>query len=272
MRWVDLEEVEELLPPEWFDKMRHAEQVLESAEDQDARREAFKSTASVWQELKPVLESVMNKKCWYCESKNFRSDNAIDHFRPKSKYWWLAFRYENLRFSCTFCNSRRIDEAGGTDGGKGAEFPIMGVLARGQADSLDAEEAVLLDPCTRQDPNLLWFDDTGRPVPNPEFEHQTGVTERVEASVHLYHLDFRPLIAARRRAYLDVLKACKAGDASLVDYKETGNTDPYLEWWERVAEVTRLISPKSPHSAAARCATLGLRASSPTAEQALVAR
>jgi uncharacterized protein (TIGR02646 family) len=272
MRWVDIKEVEELLTPEWIDKVRNAERMLEAAQDEDARRIVFKSAASVWQELKPVLESIMNKKCWYCETKNFRSDNAVDHFRPKSRYWWLAFRFENLRFSCTFCNSRRIDELGGTDGGKGAEFPIVGVLAKGKADSLDAEEAVLLDPCTQQDPNLLWFDDTGRPVPNPEFEHRPGVSDRVKASIHLYHLDFRPLIAARRRAYLDVLNACASGDAALRVHKETGNQAAYQDWWERVAEVNRLISPKSPHSAAAKCAALGLRVSSPTAEQALAVR
>jgi uncharacterized protein (TIGR02646 family) len=269
MRWVDLKDVEDLLPQEWFDDVRAAEQTLEAAKGADELRDALKKAASVWQSLKPVLESVMSKKCWYCETRNLRSDNAVDHFRPKSRYWWLAFRYENLRFSCTFCNSRRIDKTGGTEGGKAAEFPIVGVVATGKADSLDAERSVLLDPCNQRDPNLLWFDDTGRPVTNPVLEGRPGIDERVDASVRLYHLDFGPLVVARRRKYLDVLSACRSGDAALELFEESGNETAHKEWWERVAEVNRLINPKSPHSAAAKCAALGLRSKSPTAEQAL---
>ena len=201
-----------------------------------------------------------------------RSDNAVDHFRPKSRYWWLALNYENLRFSCTFCNSRRIDREGGTEGGKGAEFPIVGVLATGTDDSLDDEEAVLLDPCTEEDPDLLWFDDTGRPVANPIYKDQLDVAERVKMSVRLYHLDFGPLIVARRRKYLDVLSACRSGDAALKVFNSTGDRVARKQWWERVAEVNRLMNPKSPHSAAAKCAVLGLRSSSPTAKKALEVR
>jgi hypothetical protein len=93
--------------------------------------------------------------------------------------------------------------------------------------------------------------------------------ERVKASVRLYHLDFGPLVAARRVKYLDVIKACRSGDAALRRHEETGDEESYRKWWEKVAEVNRLINPKSQHSAAAKCAVLGLRASSATADKAL---
>ena len=40
----------------------------------------------------------------------------VEHFRPKSKYWWLAYCYENYLYSCQMCNQRY----------KKAEFPIFG--------------------------------------------------------------------------------------------------------------------------------------------------
>jgi uncharacterized protein (TIGR02646 family) len=272
MRWVDLREVEDLLPPHWLDDAKNVMMRISKANDTAEQKAALASAAPVWQRIKPVLETVMDKKCWYCETRNVRSDNAVDHFRPKSKYWWLALSYENLRFSCTFCNSRRIDSDGGTSGGKRAEFPIVGVLATGKDDSLDGEEAILLDPCHEEDPDLLWFDDTGRPVANPVYKDQADVVERVKISIRLYHLDFGPLIVARRRKYLDVRNACLSGDTALKHFKSTGDRVARKQWWERVAEVNRLMNPKSPHSAAAKCAVLGLRSSSPTAMKALELR
>src|ERR1700733_14768527 len=104
MRWVDLREVEDLLPPYWLDDAKNFMERISKANDVAEQKAALVSAAPVWQRIKPVLEKVMEKKCWYCETRNVRSDNAVDHFRPKSKYWWLALSYENLRFSCTFCN------------------------------------------------------------------------------------------------------------------------------------------------------------------------
>ena len=47
------------------------------------RKKAVDRKADVWRELKPLLASISADKCWYCESKDIRSDNAVDHFRPK---------------------------------------------------------------------------------------------------------------------------------------------------------------------------------------------
>ena len=274
MRWVDPARVIEGLPPEWLDSAREAERQVIEARDDEARKVALKAKDEVWQKAKKYLKLVMNNKCWYCETRDDRSDNAVDHFRPKSFYWWLAFEYTNLRFSCTYCNSRRIDDVGGTAGGKAAEFPISGVLAKGVGSSLDNEKPLLLDPCKEADPEVLWFEDTGMPVISPRSQGLPGAEDKVAESIRLYHLDFVPLTRLRRRKYLDVIDACRKGDKALTISKDEKllaeyRDEAYKQWWERVAEVNRLIDRLSPHSAAARCAVLGLRASSLTAEQAL---
>jgi uncharacterized protein (TIGR02646 family) len=269
VRWVDPERVENALPPDWYRKAREAASELDNASDEEARRVVLKSKASVWQAAKVVLKRVMEDKCWYCETPNPRSDNAVDHFRPKSRYWWLAFDVDNLRFSCTYCNSRRVDEEGGTSGGKQDEFPVAGDAAKASSDSLDAEEALLLDPCDYEDPGFLWFDDTGQPALNPAAIGMPNAETRLEESIRLYHLDFGPLTTQRRRRYLDVISACHTGDRCRSIYIANADAAAKKLWWERIAQVRRLIDPSSPYSAAARCAALGLRASSPTASRAL---
>src|SRR5262249_37866054 len=150
-------------PADVLDAAQEAERDLLSATDDETIAKVIKDSAKVWRRAKPYLERVMDYKCWYCETKDVRSDNAIDHFRPKALYWWLAFRYWNFRFSCTFCNSRRRDPESGIVGGKAAEFPLVPGSARlvESNESVDDEIPLLLDPCIGQDPQLLWFDETG---------------------------------------------------------------------------------------------------------------
>ena len=79
------------------------------------------------QELKPPdsmkiskkLISELNKyyygKCAYCES---NCEAEIEHYRPKSHYFWLYYEWSNLFPVCHDCN--KVGE------GKGIQFPVMG--------------------------------------------------------------------------------------------------------------------------------------------------
>jgi 5-methylcytosine-specific restriction endonuclease McrA len=55
-------------------------------------------------------------KCYFCESKIVDKYNDVEHYRPKAEadrspghpdtsgYWWLAWTWNNLMFSCALCN------------------------------------------------------------------------------------------------------------------------------------------------------------------------
>jgi hypothetical protein len=74
---------------------------------------AFKPT--VWKAAKPQLKLETGGKCAYCESPTDTvAHGDVEHFRPKSKYWWLAYCYDNYVFACQICNQVH----------KGDEFPI----------------------------------------------------------------------------------------------------------------------------------------------------
>jgi len=73
----------------------------------------FKST--VWKAAKPQLKLETGGKCAYCESPTDTvAHGDVEHFRPKSKYWWLAYCYDNYLYSCQICNEVH----------KGDEFPV----------------------------------------------------------------------------------------------------------------------------------------------------
>jgi hypothetical protein len=61
--------------------------------------------SSIWKEAKKQLLEETHDKCAYCETPTrVVAYGDVEHFRPKSIYWWLAYCYENYLASCTVCN------------------------------------------------------------------------------------------------------------------------------------------------------------------------
>ena len=65
-------------------------------------------------DIKDSLEVIYNKKCAYCEQIVIRNsleqtDNksTVEHYRPKSKYYWLAYSWDNLLWCCHKCNENK---------------------------------------------------------------------------------------------------------------------------------------------------------------------
>jgi uncharacterized protein (TIGR02646 family) len=69
-----------------------------------------------YEKVKSRLWRAQHHKCCYCERNNLETTNYdVEHFRPAMRagrgagfpdhgYWWLAWSWENLMFSCTNCN------------------------------------------------------------------------------------------------------------------------------------------------------------------------
>jgi uncharacterized protein (TIGR02646 family) len=110
--------------------------------------------------VKKALKDDQYDKCCYCErdfTANYHGD--VEHFRPKGGYqqvyngsleqpgyYWLAYDWENLYFSCALCNQTH----------KGNYFPLSNHPA-GRADGhlrdTTAEQALLPD-LAREDPEV----------------------------------------------------------------------------------------------------------------------
>ena len=70
----------------------------------------FKSNR--WKPAKAQLLAETGDKCAYCEASiSTVAFGDVDHYRPKSSYWWLAYCYDNYLASCQLCNQRFKKEA-----------------------------------------------------------------------------------------------------------------------------------------------------------------
>lgn len=62
---------------------------------------------SKWSVVKKQLLAETNQKCAYCESHTSAvAFGDVEHYRPKSVYWWLAYVYDNYLASCSICNQK----------------------------------------------------------------------------------------------------------------------------------------------------------------------
>lgn len=162
----------------------------------------FQFRAYKGDDVRQALERLFHGKCAYCESRyDITGPVDIEHYRPKAGieglsghrgYWWLAGAWDNLLPSCIDCNRRRF-QATPTDlasvtavlddsqrqgfspckTGKETSFPIPDETKRLLAEpaaadrdaAIEAEDALLLDPCRHQPSEHLRFHiDRDRPL------------------------------------------------------------------------------------------------------------
>lgn len=53
-------------------------------------------------DVKDALVAIYHHKCAFCERKV--EQFQVEHFRPKSIYYWLAYSWDNLLLACPTCN------------------------------------------------------------------------------------------------------------------------------------------------------------------------
>jgi uncharacterized protein (TIGR02646 family) len=215
------------LPDGWSQKASTAITAFNNGE------KTINGQSNIWTALKDTLAERSHDKCWYCEIRQERSDNAVDHFRPKGRiadtkpqhdgYWWLAFDPSNFRYSCAFCNSLRKDPASGEVEGKGAKFPLLDGSPRANNPGEEINESpMLLDPCNTADPGLLDFLDDGQSC--ARYPDHDVRRQRAERSIKLYHLN-HPALKDQRKALAAKIEAWIKKADRLFDRCDTGDPD-----------------------------------------------
>ena len=90
--------------------------------------------------VKSDLAGMQHNKCCYCEKREEQAKyRDVEHYRPKSPYWWLAWTWENLLFACMDCNREQ----------KRNQFPLSPGDAALVAEQPPpgGERPLVLDPC-----------------------------------------------------------------------------------------------------------------------------
>jgi hypothetical protein len=98
--------------------------------------------------VKNQLFKAQHGKCAYCEKREEQAKwRDAEHYRPKSHYWWLAWTWENLLFTCIECNREY----------KKDQFPLVDETTRllPEVAPPGDESPLLIDPYAPEgDPRL----------------------------------------------------------------------------------------------------------------------
>ncbi|MBP2316273.1 hypothetical protein [Azospirillum soli] len=259
MRYVDIDELR--LRDGWLEEAEAATRAVVQNGAVPGERD------QIWRDVKAKLADLLHDKCWFCETPIPRSDNAVDHFRPKGRvsdakqehsgYRWLAFERGNFRYACTYCNSRRIDVEHGTSGGKADRFPLVDEAARVyevDVTTLDfsdllrtvrKEQPEILDPCDLEDWKLLGCQrENGHPCPTSS---DKSVVDRVQKSIEVYHLNHEPTCKQRHREAVMLLEAVREAKAAFLRIDDT-NPDTKADFRGIAKRIQRMINRKAPYS------------------------
>jgi hypothetical protein len=102
-------------------------------------------------DVRGALFAMHGRVCAYCQCDLPQNDPGdVEHYRPKSTYWWLAYEFQNYLLSCRICNQVRKREL----------FPLRaggGPCSFADRGLLDQEEALLLDPASAGDRVEKWL-------------------------------------------------------------------------------------------------------------------
>lgn len=156
--------------------------------------------------VKQALIDDQHEKCCYCESKFIATGfGDIEHFRPKGGvrqerraslekpgYYWLAYDWNNLFFSCEICNRRY----------KRNWFPLLNPALRAKyhGTSISRERTLLPDPGVTNPGRYLKFN---KHVIKPRSHRNSTV--RGKACIRAYGLD-RAHLNRHREEFLKTLK------------------------------------------------------------------
>jgi hypothetical protein len=125
-----------------------------------------------WKKMKAFLKRDSFDKCAYCEASTADvAHGDVEHFRPKSVYWWLALCVDNYVYSCQLCNQTY----------KGDKFPVFGtqlqeprlpaVLPTSQRSLKRLVASLSPDPAKVDEAALLaqWLSEEAN-LPHPDLE------------------------------------------------------------------------------------------------------
>ena len=132
----------------WSRELLNRQRAIKVAEQADQLLKHSFDTGR-WKLVKEQLFKESGDKCAYCEA-NIKvvAYGDVEHYRPKSIYWWLAYCYDNYVVSCAICNQRyKSDNFPLLPGSKAMGGPV---ISHNTPDSLlDKWQAKLFpDPLT----------------------------------------------------------------------------------------------------------------------------
>jgi len=168
--------------------------------------------------IKSELNRYYHNKCAFCETLlNDRFGNSyqftVEHFRPKSLYYWLGYEWTNLMPTCWACNEKKKNDFSLPDKRHKAEVPLVEIengnsyidlsKCNAHAAELKAENAYLLHPELENPMDFLQFDLQKIGY----FMQDTAASPRAAYTINTCVLNRTELSIERRKKIYDTLFA-----------------------------------------------------------------
>ena len=201
------------------------------------------------EDVKDTLKRAQYGKCCYCEDKFLATSyGAVEHFRPKGGvqqneqqdlqypgYYWLAYDWNNLLFSCERCNTSH----------KRNLFPLLDETKRAVShhDDITKEQPLLINPAQEDPQEHLHFRE----------EVVIGDTEKGRQTIQALGL-MRKGLRNDRHKHLSVLKTLHDGLEAYRKLAKSGNDSTNLmkEIEEAEERIRHHLSCEAEFSAMAR--------------------
>jgi len=256
-----------LIPPELLAIAERAQAELEDLQ-QDQRKAFIKRKGHIWRRFARYLGQMSYGKCWYSESKDAHTFTDVDHFRPKQRakradgsedvgYPWLAFSWDNFRYSSQRANRPSTDEDTDQTVGKASWFPLLlfGKKANWDDRCIDKERPVLLYPTVLSDVHLVEVKATGL-MGSTRICQGKYQRDRVTETIKLLGLDLPGIVEARqavmRAAELLINDMHNAADAAEGVGEQAHIVAAVLPNEEKMKQLQLMTRPLKPYAAAAR--------------------
>ncbi len=211
------------------------------AYDTDTKKFDFDSKIYGHKTVKAALRKAQHDKCCFCESKvTHISYGDVEHFRPKAGvkqrtgvpmekpgYYWLAYEWSNLFFSCQLCNQRY----------KETLFPLIkqGDRAKSHNDVINLEKPLFINP-TEDVEKFISF--------REEVIFAIGDKPRGKATIKALGLD-RDELNDMRKDYFDKLELI---------YELANHKPPMPKSEKAKKHITNSIQNSSQYASMIRCA------------------
>lgn len=216
-----------------------------------------------------TLRDLYQDKCAFCECKFKEIDGqlkhafcgkaTVEHYRPKSYYYWLGYEWSNLFLTCTVCNGHKDKHFELIKPTQKQQIPLVANkidFSKCKADCAEllAEEACFLHPEMDKAEDFFTFERTGKIVAKTDLDIKN--TRRANYTSDKTKLNRSELVDARKSIidtlYNDFSNGLKA---ILARYKSEEIEDRLLEvvFFPHFEKMLMCKQPESEYSLLGDC-------------------
>lgn len=203
----------------------------------DALRTGARLELSGYEIAKATLAEMQYGKCCYCEKREEQPKyRDVEHYRPKSTYWWLAWTWENLLFACVDCNREH----------KRDQCPLAPGSSRLAPEQLPpgGEQPLVIDPADPGSDPTVEIEFRAESIQRRERWRPHGLTERGRATIEVCGLD-RPSLLTLYTEH--VVHYVRPKLAAFVAAQREANPQVIVKAWDTARR--SLLAPERPFRA-----------------------